>query len=130
MEFQTNGIALSSVHLQDLDNTAHQVASEDYDESRVVRSCSLTNVTALSSLHLRDLDNTVHQVVVEEDDWSRILRSQILAFVPADVAQVVLEISPDGFPSPISEFAYQAYRIFGRSDFRAIDCSSDWQLYR
>ena len=83
------------------------------------------HVNVLSSVHLLDLYDTSHQVAAKEDNGLRDVRFRGRAFIPADVSQAVLEISPDGISAPISEVACLRYIILTRSASCALNCSSN-----
>ena len=61
-----------------------------------------------------------------EEEGLRVVHSRGLAFVPEDVAQAVLEVSPDGVVAPIAKVACCSYGLLMRSASRALDYSSDW----
>ena len=84
------------------------------------------HTTSLSSVHSRDLDATSHQLAAVEDEGSCVMSSCGITSMPADVTQVILEVSLDGVAPPISEFACQSYGLLMCSASRMFDCSSNW----
>ena len=88
------------------------------------------HVTSLSSIHPWYFDVTAHQGTAVEDEGPRVVRSLGLAFVLADVAQSVLEVSPDSVAVPISEVACRSYGLLMHLASRVLDCSSDWMQAR
>ena len=72
-------------------------------------------LTLLSSFHPRYFYVTSHQVAAVEGEGLSDICSRGLAFVPDDVDQAVLEVSPDCVATPIPKFA-----------FVPTDCSCAW----
>ena len=54
------------------------------------------------------------------------MHSHRIAFVPADIAQAVLDISPDGISAPIVKFACCKYILLACPASRAINLLSNW----
>ena len=79
------------------------------------------HVTLIYSFHPRYFNVTAHKVATEEADGTCIVHSHGINFVSANVARIILDISPNGVLSPIDKVAFREYGLLACSTSFALE---------